>query len=89
MGKLDRKISEELKSKQSIEINKEIEQLHSIKKTKGNAAAIFKLKEKVTGSKKEPEEPTVILNPKTNEPIFKPSLIVEACADYCQELLTN
>ena len=51
--------------------------------------AVFKVKEKVLGRKKDADEPSVIRDPETNELIFNPSEILQASADYCKMLLTN
>ena len=64
-------------------------QLQSLKQNKGNAAAIFSLKKRIVGTKSASDEPSVILDPKTNIPIFEPSKIKEVCVEYCKDLLTN
>ena len=47
------------------------------------------MKKKIIGNKNDSVEPSVILDPKTNFPIMKPSEIRNVCVDYCKDLLTN
>ncbi len=56
---------------------------------KGNAATAFKLKEKIVGMKKNSQEPTVIIDSKTQESITTPKGILKASLEYCTNLLTN
>ena len=70
-------------------MDRELEGLKRLKETKGNAAAVFSLKGKIVGKKKDPDEPSVVMDPKTKKLSFKPSEIVKISADYCQDLLTN
>ena len=50
---MEDKIAGKLLEKQRKEYENKLEHLKNIKKEKGKSAAIFKLKEKVIGSKKE------------------------------------
>ena len=72
---IDIQIAQELKSRQRKEIEKEVEGLKSLKETKGNAAAVFRLKGKIVGKKRDPDEPSAVIDPKTKKLAFKPSEI--------------
>ena len=89
MSDLEEKISKELQKKQKQNIENEISNLKSIRESKGKSASVFRLKEKIVGKKKASDGPSVVLDPKTNNPIFKPSSILKASVDYCKQLLTN
>ena len=82
---IDDQISHELSNIKAKEREDELEELMKIKEKKGRAAAVFKLKDKIIGNKKEPNGPSVLLDPKTNKLIFKPTEIIEASADYCKK----
>ena len=86
---IDEEIAHELKIRQRSEIEKELAELKRLKETKGSAAAIFSLKGKIVGKKKESDEPSAVINPKTGKLTFNPSEIVKISADYCKESLTN
>ena len=51
----------------------QLKNLKKLKKKKGKAAAIFKLKEDIVGEKKAPMEAVVMKHPTTNEMLFQPS----------------
>ena len=76
MEVIEHEICEELKKNQVEEMERELEQLHSLKEKKGNAAAIFGLKKRIIGGKNESDEPNVILDPETKIPIMNPSEII-------------
>ena len=86
---IDDKISKAMKDKQKREYEKAIENVKSIKSRKGVAGAVFNVKDKIIGRKKDSDEPTAVVNPKTNRIETKPSTILKVCADYVEELLTN
>ena len=56
---------------------------------KGNAAAVFSLKESVTGRKRVPQEPAAIRDPSSNQLVTNPSKIKAVTLKYCVDLLTN
>ena len=89
IDELDEEICKELQIKQKEEVEKELSNLYNVKKRKGKSAAIFSLKEKIVGKKKEPEEQCAVIDPVTNEIVCDPAEIIKVCADYCQNLLTN
>ena len=89
IDEVDERICDEIQEKQRSEMSKELDKLYDLKRNKGNAAAVFELKEKVLGKKKGVEGPTAITNPITNETTFNPKEILKICADYCVNLLKN
>ena len=89
LEEIDSKIVLQLKNVQRNKMEKEIENLQKIKKEKGNAAAIFKLKNKIIGKKSEPDAPSVMLDPVTKLPILEPAQIKQTCVDYVSNLLID
>ena len=75
--------------KQREEYETKLEQLKNIQKSKGRSAAIFKLKEKVVGSKKEGMESVSMKDPITGSILYDPDQLKEASEDYLSNLLTN
>ena len=86
---LDNKIIEEIEIKRKKELEKELNELKQIKIKKGKSAAIFKLKEKIVGSKKNSQEATTLKDPKTNCDVNTVDDIKRVSLDYCKNLLTN
>ena len=82
-------IEEELNNAQRGIIESEQENLISLKKEKGRAAAIFKLKERIVGPKKNPLEPLMLIDPETGFEVMEPEEIKRVSLHYCVELLTN
>ena len=62
-------IIEEIETIRRTNLEKEFEELRNIKNKKGKIAAVFKLKESVTGSKKSEQEPTVLINADTKKEV--------------------
>ena len=83
------KIAETLLVKQREEYETKLEQLKNIQKSKGRSAAIFKLKEKVLGSKKEGMESVSMKDPITGSILYDPDQLKEASEAYLSNLLTN
>ena len=86
---LDSKITAELLSKQRERFEKEIKSLKEIKATKGKAASIFDLKNRIVGSKKADQEATVVKDPATGKDVHEPAEIKKVSLAYCVKLLTN
>ena len=63
--------------------------LLSLKKEKGRAAAIFKLKENISGPKKNPLDPVILIDPETGFEVMEPEEIKRVSLRYCVKLLTN
>ena len=63
--------------------------LEMTKKSKGNSARIFQLKNDVIGSQTSLQEPTLIRDPKSGKIIIKLDEIQETALNFCKELLTN
>ena len=60
-----------------------------MKNVKGNSAAVFRVKERVLGSRKSSADPSAIKDPSTGKLFFHPSGIKKVSVQYCKELLTN
>ena len=86
---VDHEIIEHLRRKEKNNYEKEIENLNALKEKKGRSAVVFNLKDRIVGNKKDSEEPTAIIDPKTLKKTFTPSKIIKVCADYVQELLAK
>ena len=89
IDKLDTEMSSVLKEIQHKKYMKDVKFLEDTAKSKGKTAAIFKLKEKMFGSKKTPLDQIAILDPDTNNLVFTPKEIKAASLKYCTKLLTN
>ena len=63
-------IIEEIETIRRTNLEKEFEELRNIKNKKGKIAAVFKLKESVTESKKSEQQPTVLINPDTKKKLW-------------------
>ena len=58
-------------------------------KKKGNCGAVFRLKAKVIGEKKEGAEAIAIKNPANGNMVYDPEEIKTISLKYCQELLKD
>ena len=76
-------------AEQRLALEKELFDLTTTSKSKGKSAAIFKLKDSVTGPKKIGQEPTAMLHPDSNELIINREEITKTTLAYCSKLLTN
>ena len=86
---VDSKIADTLLKRQREEYEKKLQYLKDIKKEKGKSTAIFKLKEKVLGSKKEGSESVSMNDPETGEMICDPEELKKASIKYLSNLLEN
>ena len=84
-----RKIAEVLIQKQRCEYEKKLIALKTLKTTKGKSAAVFNLKAKILGGKKDKQEAVVIEDPNTKELLFEPDKIKETSLNYLKDLLKN
>ena len=86
---IDDKLTATLVSKQRETFEKELNTLRDMKKSKGKAAVVFNLKEKIVGSKGVATEAVTIVDPKTKAEVNNPIDIKRVSLQYCSELLTN
>ena len=86
---VEEKIAEKLLVKQREEYENKLEHLKKIQTEKGKSAAIFKLKEKVLGSRKEGSESVSMNDPVTGNMICNPEELKRASVDYLSSLLRN
>ena len=63
--------------------------LKDMKTNKGRAATVFNLKDKIVGSKKQQQEPAVIIDPSTKKSVTDTEEIKRISLKYCVDLLTN
>ena len=89
MDAIDSKIHEEMKKLKREDIERELRDIQRLKHTKGDAAAVFGVKAKILGKKKDADEPSAIRDPKSNQLIFHPSGILKTYVEYCENLLKN
>ena len=87
--KIDEEIAKRLLSNQTQRLEKEITDIKNTKARKGKSAAIFKLKDKIIGSKKSAQEAIVMKDPETSEELLSNKELKEASLKYCVQLLTN
>ena len=78
-----------LLQKQRENFEKELKDIREMRKSKGKAAAVFNLKEKIVGSKSVGTEAVVIVDPNTKKEVYSPNEIKRVALEYCSKLLTN
>ena len=86
---VETKITEKLLEKQRQDYEAKLDYLKEVKKGKGKSAAIFKLKDKIVGSKKEGMESVSMNDPITGDMICDPEELKKASVVYLSNLLTN
>ena len=86
---IDNKMTSKILSKQREYLEKELKQLKEMRNNKGKAAAIFNLKDKVTGKKKSGQEAITMKHPGSNEVLSNKNEIKKAALNYCVDLLDN
>ena len=86
---VDTKIAGKLLEKQREEYESKLEYLKTLKNQKGKSAAIFKLKEKILGSKKDGMESVSMNDPVSGKMICDPEELKNASVKYLSNLLTN
>ena len=86
---IEEKIKNELAQKQKMDFEKDLQDLQDHKSKKGRTAAVFRLKSKIIGNKKESPEASSIKDPFTNELLFNKVDIKKASVDYVVDLLKN
>ena len=89
LDEVDAKMADVLYKIESKQFESDMNKLKEIKREKGKAAAVFKLKEKILGKKKVGQEPAVIKDPETGFEITKAEEIKQVTLNYCVKLLTN
>ena len=86
---LDEKINKKILEYQVKEYERKLLYLNELKKEKGRSASVFKLKEKIVGSKKAVQEAVSMKDPATGELILENEKLKEASVRYVSNLLTN
>ena len=86
---IDKQISNKILAHQLKEYEKKLHYLNKLKKEKGSSAAVFKLKEKIVGTKKISQEAVSMKDPDTGEIIVENDKLKEASIKYVSSLLTN
>ena len=86
---VDCRIADKLLQKQRKEYEDKLEYLKLVKKEKGKSAAIFKLKEKILGSRKDGMESVSMNDPVSGHMICNPEELKKASVDYLSKILTN
>ena len=82
------KIGVKLLEEQRKTVEKELDEMKEARK-RGNCGAVFKLKARVTGEKKEGAEAVVIKDPANGNLIYDPDKIKTASLEYCKDLLKD
>ena len=86
---VDKEICEEIKAVNSECIDANLIKFSKIQKTKGQSAAVFKLKEDILGPSKFSNDPVAIVDPETGIEVMTPQEIKKVSLKYCVRLLTN
>ena len=82
---IDGKMSAVLKNIEKNKFEKEVTELKRMKHSKGKAAAVFALKDKVLGNKKTPREQVVVIDPDTGLEVYSPQEIKTSLTEIlCQ-----
>ena len=68
---IDNKMANVISTIQSNQFERDLKILEGVRREKGKAAAVFKLKEKILGKKKGGQEPTVLKDPATGKELTK------------------
>ena len=88
LNDIEEKISEKLCEAQRKIVERELDEMNEAKK-KGRCGAIFKLKAKVIGEKKEGAEAIAIKNPTNGNMVYDSDEIKTISLKYCQDLLKD
>ena len=86
---IDNKISSTLKQIEVDKLEKDINELENISKTKGRAAAVFALRDKILGKKKTQPEQVLVKDPVTGKDVYEPAEIKRVTSQYLIDLLTT
>ena len=86
---IDKKIANALHELNKYNYEKEIRCLHTTKKSKGMAAAMYKIKDKVQGVKEPPIDAMPIKDPETGILLTDPEEINEVTLNYCLDVLKD
>ena len=86
---LDEKINQKILEHQLKDYERKLHCLKQLEKEKGKSASVFKLKEKIVGSKKVAQEAVSMKDPDTGEIILENMKLKEASIKYVSNLLTN
>ena len=86
---LDTELAKVLEDVKSAQYERDINELKNLKKCKGKAAATFKLRNKILGNKKAPQDTIAIIDPETGFQVFEPEKIKGVSLKYCVNLLSN
>ena len=86
---IEAKINSKIIEYQVKDYEKKLKYLDKVKKEKGKSAAIFKLKEKIVGAKKQTQEAVTMKDPESGELIVENDELKRASVDYVSKLLTN
>ena len=86
---IEQAISKKLLEIQKDEIEKEIEEVMTVKKSRGRCAAVFNTLKKICGDKKSGQEQVAMIDPASKLPVFEPNQIKSVSLKYCVDLLTK
>ena len=85
LKKVDEAISDEIISCQRASLDKQLALLKDAGVKKGRSAAVFQLKEIVTGKKSQDAEAMPMKDPVNDEKLYDPKEIQNAAGKYCEE----
>ena len=86
---IEKAITQKLLEIQKDEVEKEIEEVMTLRKGKGRSAAIFNTLNKICGAKKSGQDQVAMIDPESKLPIFDPNQIKSVSLKYCVDLLTK
>ena len=80
---IEQAISKKLLEIQKDKIEKEIEEVMTVRKSRGRCAAIFNKLKKICGDKKSGQEQVAMIDPASKLPVFEPNQIKSVSLNYC------
>ena len=86
---VDEKMASIIFEKQRIAFEAELDSICKLKTSKGKAAAVFSIKDRIVGSKSAGQEATILVDPKSKTEVSNPEDIKRVSLQYCVDLLTN
>ena len=89
MIEIENRIKDKINEDQRKNLNREIQDMTNMQMKKGKTATVFKLKEKLFGSKIGKQDIVSITNPATNKIETDRNKIKAVTLKYCADLLTN
>ena len=86
---IEKEMAAEIENIRKNDREKELIKFQRLKSSKGKCAAIFHLRDSITGNKKVNQETTTVIDPKTKREVNSVDGIQKVSLEYCKDLLTK